>query len=107
MNTKAESNHIASYVPAFRNFWEECENAIFDEMNKHLQESAQQLGEKVEFALRNMVQPPIRGEITRGKIKWRGLKLVYETPKVEKDDSGKHISVIQTVQLWQRDKRIF
>ena len=31
----------------------------------------------VEHILRNYVDPPIKGEITAGKIRWRGLALVF------------------------------
>ena len=29
-------------------------------------------------ALRVMAEPPIKGEITKGKIKWRGIKLIRQ-----------------------------
>lgn len=29
-------------------------------------------------ALRTMVEPPIKGEITKGKITWRGIKLIRQ-----------------------------
>ena len=29
-------------------------------------------------ALRTMAEPPIRGEITKGKIKWRGIRLIRQ-----------------------------
>lgn len=37
----------------------------------------EQLGEldaRIEFALRFMITHPIKGEITKGKLKWRGIK---------------------------------
>lgn len=37
----------------------------------------EQLGElnaRIEFALRFMIAHPIKGEITKGKLKWRGIK---------------------------------
>ena len=33
----------------------------------------------VEEIVRTRVSPPIKGEITRGKVKWRGLSLAYGT----------------------------
>lgn len=30
----------------------------------------------IEKALRTFADPPIKGEITKGKIKWRGIKLI-------------------------------
>lgn len=32
----------------------------------------------IENILRNHVNPPIKGEITKGKIKWRGLEIVND-----------------------------
>ena len=29
-------------------------------------------------ALRNMAEPPIKGEITKGKIRWRGIRLIRQ-----------------------------
>jgi len=39
----------------------------------------------LEHALRDNVSPPIKGDITIGKIKWRGIKIVqrYNHPKIE------------------------
>lgn len=31
----------------------------------------------VEYILRNHVTPPIKGEITKGKVRWRGLQMVW------------------------------
>lgn len=30
------------------------------------------------MALRTMAEPPIKGEITRGKVKWRGIRIVQQ-----------------------------
>ena len=48
-----------------------------------------------EHALRNVAVPPIKGEITPNKIKWRGIRLV------NKNQFGKSESWIE-----QRGKRI-
>lgn len=32
-----------------------------------------ELNMRIEYALRHLVNPPIKGEITRGKIRWRGI----------------------------------
>lgn len=29
-------------------------------------------------ALRTMVEPPIKGEITKGKLQWRGIRLIRQ-----------------------------
>jgi hypothetical protein len=36
--------------------------------------------------VRNYVEPPVRGEITRGKLRWRGLALIFA-----KDDHGNDV----------------
>lgn len=41
---------------------------MFDEKNRAIEAW-------VELCLRTRVNPPIRGEITRGKVKWRGLAI--------------------------------
>lgn len=33
---------------------------------------------EIEHALRNNAVPPVKGEITQGKIKWRGIELIVE-----------------------------
>lgn len=30
------------------------------------------------IALRTMAEPPIKGEITRGKVKWRGIRIIQQ-----------------------------
>lgn len=42
-------------------------NILKDIQNKH--------DEILETALRTMAEPPIKGEITKGKIRWRGIRL--------------------------------
>lgn len=29
-------------------------------------------------ALRTMAEPPIKGEITKGKVRWRGIRIVHQ-----------------------------
>lgn len=44
-----------------------------------------ELNMRIEYALRNIVKPTIKGEITRGKIRWRGIyvhTLVCESSEV-------------------------
>jgi len=31
-----------------------------------------------EYALRNVAVPPIKGEITKGKVKWRGIRMIHK-----------------------------
>lgn len=55
-----------------------------------------------ESALRNTAAPPIKGEITRGKIRWRGIRLVIKNTgcKCERwiEQRGKRISKIITTE---------
>tara|TARA_R110002012_G_scaffold94275_1_gene228317 strand:+ start:811 stop:1116 length:306 start_codon:yes stop_codon:yes gene_type:complete len=47
-------------------------------------------------ALRTMAEPPIKGEITKGKIKWRGIKLIRQQIGIDfyswLEQRGKQIS---------------
>lgn len=44
-------------------------------IQKHLLELNKAQDKYFEYVLRNLVKPIIKGNITRGKIKWRGLKI--------------------------------
>ena len=56
-------------------------NSIIDEMVKHYNEK-----EDIIFSesLRIYAKPPIKGKITKGKIKWRGIKLYQTTLELGK-----------------------
>jgi len=47
-------------------------------------------------ALRTMAEPPIKGEITKGKIQWRGIRLIRQQVGLESyswlEQRGKQIS---------------
>ena len=47
-------------------------------------------------ALRTMAEPPIKGEITKGKITWRGIKLIRQQIGLDSyiwlEQRGKQIS---------------
>ena len=47
------------------------------------------------IALRTMTEPPIKGEITKGKLKWRGIRLIRQ-----------HIGLDSYSWLEQRGKQI-
>lgn len=68
-----------------------------------------ELDQILEFACRHLVLPPIKGKITRGKVKWRGLRLVFvpSEMKMEKDGDKMNFSYEQRWELWQRDRKIF
>ena len=48
-------------------------NSGFEIISEQLQKYHKQREEVFEFSLRNTCKPPIKGEITKGKIKWRGI----------------------------------
>jgi hypothetical protein len=51
----------------------ELQEKIFDIFDKQISREQSEIFEDV---LRNSALPPIKGEITKGKIKWRGIKLM-------------------------------
>ena len=57
---------------------------ILDDNIKRLQEFYDKVEKLVEHILRNYVTPPIKGEITRGKVRWRGLQIVWQEYGMEK-----------------------
>lgn len=89
--------------------------SIFDEVFfehyvlPQIKEQTKELNDAVDYACRNLVTPPIKGEITKGKVKWRGLRLVYVSPdlKMEQDGDKMNFTYEQGWELWQRDKKIF
>lgn len=85
------------------------QDLIFSHIDNAITEQTKQLNDAVEFACRNLVTPPIKGEITRGKVKWRGLRLKFCTDEMRMSKVGDKMDFIceQRVELWQRDKRIF
>lgn len=72
-------------------------------LNDAINESINQLAKSVEEhnekalarILREKAYPPIKGEITKGKIKWRGIILK------EKRDMQEY-----KIEVWQREKKI-
>ena len=48
-------------------------------LNQFLMNEIQKQQEEIfRIALRTMAEPPIKGEITKGKIKWRGIRLIRQ-----------------------------
>ena len=45
-----------------------------DELNRGIRRDIE---DRLEYALRHLVAPPIKGEITRGKIRWRGISMTH------------------------------
>lgn len=46
-----------------------------DEIHGKIAEQYKELDLRIEYALRNKIDKPIKGEITKGKLKWRGISL--------------------------------
>lgn len=51
---------------------------LSNEMERQLSEFYDKVWKIAENIMRNYVTPPIKGEITKGKVKWRGLQLVWQ-----------------------------
>lgn len=59
---------------------------VMDEMVLNISNFTQRLHDEVRrqeeelftTALRTMAEPPIKGEITKGKLTWRGIRLIRE-----------------------------
>ncbi len=48
-----------------------------------VQSKIEEREKKIEEILRTIVQPPIKGDITKGKMKWRGITIAYQTIGLE------------------------
>lgn len=48
---------------------------LSDEIHEKIAEQYKELDLRIEYALRNKIDKPIKGEITKGKLKWRGISL--------------------------------
>ena len=48
---------------------------IYSEINKIVQHQTKEIDDLLQTYARNFSNPPIKGEITTGKVKWRGLKM--------------------------------
>jgi len=50
--------------------------SIADVISRFISEQQKKEEEIFTSALRIMAEPPIKGEITKGKIRWRGIRIV-------------------------------
>lgn len=68
---------------------------------KFFEEQCKKENERIKWLLRNSVVPPIKGEITAGKVKWRGLALAYQNDMLESTrlllQRGKEVGVISQI----------
>ena len=51
---------------------------LADVISSFIQEQQKKEEEIFTTALRTMAEPPIKGEITKGKIRWRGIRIVQQ-----------------------------
>lgn len=49
---------------------------ISDVTSRFISEQQKKEEEIFTYALRTTAQPPIKGEITKGKVRWRGIRIV-------------------------------
>ena len=47
-------------------------------ISRFIQEQQKKEEEIFTTALRTMAEPPIKGEITKGKVRWRGIRIVHQ-----------------------------
>lgn len=53
---------------------EELESLLFDVCKEEIDKMYKKRDSDIEFILRNKIDKPIKGEITIGKLRWRGIK---------------------------------
>ena len=51
---------------------------LVDDISRFIQEQQKKEEEIFTTALRTMAEPPIKGKITKGKIRWRGIRIVQQ-----------------------------
>ena len=54
---------------------QELVEAIYDEVDREIQEQNEKIEEWVKMILYTYATPRITGKITKGKLKWRGIKM--------------------------------
>lgn len=75
--------------------WHELLDNIRDAEEKELMAVLKNTNDWAEYILRTFAKPKINGEITAGKLRWRGIY------KREIFENFSH-----TIELWQRKKKI-
>lgn len=78
---KVVSNKDLAKIEVAAELLKPCENgdmvkALSDSVSHIMEEAYKIVNEKVEHLCRTSVEPPIKGKITVGKTRWRGLKLI-------------------------------
>lgn len=75
---------------------EDLELNIANVTQRFFDEVRRQEEELFKTALRTMAEPPIKGEITKGKLQWRGIRLIRQQIGLDSyswiEQRGKQIS---------------
>lgn len=79
----------------------ELERTFIDDMISNFNKV---LGDEFEKCVRVMAEPPVKGEVTKGKLKWRGIVLKVKRNDFTSDEywieqRGKKISPIYTIEM--------
>jgi hypothetical protein len=75
--------------------WQEFFDSIKDAQEKEIMARFKKINDWVEYILKTFAEPKINGEITAGKLRWRGIY------KREIFEDFSH-----TIELWQRKKKL-
>ena len=51
-------------------------DAWYKEVENQLSSYLDSLENEIEYLLRNVIDKPIKGEITKGKLRWRGINII-------------------------------
>jgi len=80
---------------------------IYQKMVKQILQEEEKIFTK---SLRHFAEPPIKGEITRGKIIWRGIKLVRQRTMTDYtswlEQRGKQISPKVTANFVNKNREV-
>lgn len=76
-------------------------NTLVESVNEVFRANTAKQNQWIEFMLREKVVPPIKGEITKGKIRWRGLALIHY-PLESEPLCGNTFTAIHTIGIEQR-----
>lgn len=78
-------------------------NELRDITNKATQDIISNLFREMQKDLRSNAVPPIKGELTKGKIRWRGIVMCHSNTlnRIERwlEQRGKKISRVFTIDL--------
>lgn len=88
---------------------EKVDGKTIEELTKPLiQAWVHKREEVIDFICRNMVKPPIKGEITAGKIKHRGLEVkLFDNGRVfYMEQRGVKVSPVFDVKTWKVDENL-